>query len=138
MKLARRWTKIEPRWLVSALFAVGSPAQAEVVEFRLEPGQAFERRISAAPEDFVELCAPLAQHQVVHWRFSADGALDFNIHRHEGDRVITPARRDAARAASGRLRASAADDYCWMWANSGRTPVQLTVRLRSVRQKEGR
>ncbi len=135
MTSARRRMVIDPRWLVSALFVVGSAGLAEVVEFRLEPGQAFERRISAAPEGIVELCAPLAQHQVVHWRFIADGSLDFNIHRHEADRVITPARRDAAREASGRLRASVADEHCWMWTNRGRTPVQLAVRLRSASQK---
>jgi hypothetical protein len=123
------------QWLVSAMFLAGSAALAEVVEFRLEPGQAFERRLSAAPEGMVELCAPLAQHQVVHWRFIADGPLDFNIHRHEGDRVITPARHDAARKASGRLRAAVADDHCWMWTNRGRTPVQLAVRLRAAPQK---
>lgn len=135
MRSARRSTMIGPRWLAAALFVAGSAALAEVVEFRIEPGQDFERRISAAPEGIVELCAPLAQHQVVHWQFIADGALDFNIHRHEGDRVINPARRDATRQASGRLRASVADDHCWMWTNRGRTPVQLAVRLRSAAQK---
>jgi hypothetical protein len=108
-----------------------SAAGGGIVEFSLNGGRPIEHRLSVAAGDFVELCGKLRQGQTVRWRFDADRPLDFNIHFHEGEKVTTPAQRDATRSASGRLLVAADQDHCWMWSNTGSATVALRARLRA-------
>lgn len=78
-----------------------------------------------APGKFDEHCLRIDAGQAIRWRFTASGALQFNIHHHRGEQVFYPVRRERARRASGSFRAREADDYCLMWSNHGPGPVTL-------------
>jgi hypothetical protein len=81
--------------------------------------------LSIAPGKFDEHCLRLEAGEAITWRFSATGAVDFNIHLHQGDKVLYPVRRDGVTRASGTFRARSAEDYCLMWTNRGAAAVSV-------------
>jgi hypothetical protein len=81
--------------------------------------------IELAPRHFDEHCLRLGAGEAIRWRFTASGAVDFNIHAHRGDKVLYPVRREGVDRASGTFRANVADDYCLMWTNRGAVPVAV-------------
>lgn len=83
-----------------------------------------------APGGFEERCVRLQAGEAVVYCFTADGALDFNIHHHRGRDVFYPVRRpDVREAGPARFSAPAEDDYCLMWENRGSTPTRLEGRV---------
>lgn len=74
---------------------------------------------------FDERCLRIEAGEAIRWRFTATGAVDFNIHAHRGERVVYPVRRDGVARASGAFRARVAEDYCLMWTNRGGTAVSV-------------
>lgn len=107
------------------LALAAAPAPAEIIDIAWNNEGRFERRVQVAPGQFTEVCGKVARTDTIHWRFEASGALNFNIHYHEGRDVRYPERRDAIAAASGQLRASVDHDHCWMWVNQAGQPVEL-------------
>ena len=60
----------------------------------------------------------------------ADGRpLDFNVHFHEGKKVLYPARQNQVARLSGTLNAQVEQDYCWMWTNKGTAETTLRFHL---------
>ncbi len=112
-----------------ACVILAGPAAAELVEVKLTPGEAVDKRFTVAPGKFAELCSALQRGQVVVWQFRADAAVDFNVHYHVGKGVEYPERRPGISDANGRLTASVEESYCWMWTNRSTAPVALDVRL---------
>jgi hypothetical protein len=110
-------------WLASPL------ARADLVDLVWTPAGSFERQLSVAPGKFAELCGALAEEQSVQWSFEASSALDFNIHYHQGEDVVYPARANGAARSNGTLTVDSAQGYCWMWTNKSAAPVTLQVRL---------
>jgi hypothetical protein len=85
-----------------------------------------ERTERMAPGAIVEWCAELAKGQRASYRFEADAPVDFNIHAHEGDKVIYPVKRAAQRRqAPARFTAPTATAWCWMWTNGGKAETQV-------------
>jgi hypothetical protein len=117
------------RPLVLAAFAVTGVAQAEIVDLAFDSAGRFAHRAPVAPGKFVEVCGKLARGQAVSWEFQADGPLDFNIHYHEGKKVVMPDKRERSAAEKGQLKVQLDQDYCWMWSNKTTVPVQLTLGL---------
>ena len=62
-----------------------------------------------------EECARVekGEQRTYHWK--ADAPVDFNIHRHEGNEVFYPVKRNAMRGDGGTFKAETGADYCWMW-----------------------
>lgn len=87
-------------------------------EFRVEPGK------------FLEACEKLPRGTQVAWHFDATSPLDFNIHYHEGKKVLYPARHDGIAASSGTLDARLEQDYCWMWTNKSGSAATLKLQLK--------
>lgn len=116
--------------IVCAVFA--SSASAELIEIKLAPGEAVEKRLTVAPGKFAELCSALQRGQAVAWQFRADAAMDFNIHYHVDKRVEYPEQRKNIKDASGRLVIEVDQGYCWMWTNRSLTPVVVDVMLRET------
>lgn len=79
--------------------------------------------MTIAPEKFDEHCLRLEAGEAIAWRFTATGRVNFNIHRHQGDEVLYPVRRDRVERASGVFRARDGDDYCLMWTGRAGGPV---------------
>jgi hypothetical protein len=85
-----------------------------------------ERSERIAPGDVVEWCADLARGQRASYHFGADAPLDFNIHAHEGDKVIYPVKRNGQRRAGpSRFSAPSATEWCWMWTNGGKKDAEV-------------
>lgn len=112
----------------AALIATATLAHSQIIDLEWTPAGSFERQIGIAPGKFAELCGTLAKGQSVQWSFNATGALDFNIHYHQGKDVVYPVRANAARS-EGTLAVDAAQDYCWMWTNKAAVPASLQVQL---------
>lgn len=115
-----------------ACAAIAGTAYAQLVELKLAPGEAVEKRLTVAPGKFTELCIPVKKGRAVGWRFQADGPTDFNIHYHYFKQVKYPERRKNVREASGRLAVGLDQDYCWLWANRSTEPLALNVNLQEM------
>ena len=112
-----------------AAAAAFEPVAAEMVPVRWDAQGRFVHDVRIAPGKFVETCEKLPLGAKLRWRFESQGALDFNIHYHEGKEVRFPARQDQVSAAEGVLEAKVAHDYCWMWSNKGSSEVKLSMHL---------
>ena len=116
--------------LAPVLLLLPAAAQAEVIDIAWSGDGRFERRVMVEPGKFAEVCGKRTRADAVAWRFDASGALNFNIHYHEGKEVRYPERRDALASASGLLQVALDQDYCWMWTNKSGQPVRLDLQLR--------
>lgn len=106
--------------LLSALGAIalwGGAARADVITIEWGADGRFAKELTVAPGKFAEVCGKLPAKAVVHWSFETDLRLDFNIHYHEGKKVVFPAKIDGSQQANGELNAPVAQDFCWMWSN---------------------
>lgn len=112
-----------------SLIAASPVALAEVIDLVWTPAGSFERQLTIAPGKFAELCGALIKGQSVQWSYEAGGALDFNIHYHQGKDVNYPARASGVARSEGMLAVDSAQEYCWMWTNKSAAPVDLRVRL---------
>ncbi|MDM4765408.1 hypothetical protein [Pelomonas sp. SE-A7] len=110
------------------LALIGSTAAA-VQDIRWNEAGVHAQSLELAPGKFAEVCGPLKAGQSVAWSFEADGALNFNIHYHEGEKVTYPARENGISQRKGELKVELDQGYCWMWSNKGAQPVKLKLEL---------
>ena len=121
------------RLLVAAVAATSlatTAALAEVVEIAWDSSGTFQRAIEIEPGKFAEVCGRLRKGQSVAWSFGSGMPMNFNIHYHEGSRVVFPAKHDQTASLEGRLEAPTDQDYCWMWQNGSGAKNTLSVALR--------
>lgn len=104
-------------------------AAAEVIEVKLAPDTAVEKRLTVAAGKFSELCTTLQRGRTVVWQFRADAATDFNIHYHVDKRVAYPEQLTSVKDAGGRLPIGVDQAYCWMWTNRSTVPIAIVVTL---------
>ena len=84
-----------------------------------------------APGEFAEVNLEMAAGAATDAAFRATGgALEWNVHSHDGDEVATHAE-GAGADGTVRFMAPRAGGYSYLWKNSGSAPVRLTVRLAS-------
>jgi len=113
-----------------ALGVLATPVQAQLVEIQWDASDAFERSLMLAPAKFVEVCGKLRKGQSIDWSFTGQSPLNFNIHYHEGKKVVFPAKHDHAESLSGKLTVPADQDYCWMWENKSDASASIALRMR--------
>ena len=111
------------------LATAAGAAQADLIEIQWDKAGRFEHGPTLLPAKFAELCGKLEPGQRVSWSFKSDAALNFNIHYHEGEQVVYPARQNGVAEASGELKVEKAQTYCWMWSNKGTAPARLQLQL---------
>lgn len=102
---------------------------AELVPLEWSADNSFARELPVPAGKFVEACGKLPASAKVEWRFEAGGPLDFNVHFHEGSKVHFPVRQNQVARSSGTLDAKVAQDYCWMWTNTGTAEASLRFHL---------
>lgn len=102
---------------------------AGLIEIKWNEANNFERAIDVAPAGFAELCVKLPKGQLIAWSFKAAQPLDFNIHFHEGENVVSPVTQAQVAALDGELNVAVDQDYCWMWQNKSATKADLRVEL---------
>jgi hypothetical protein len=110
------------------LFAALS-AQAEQVDINWEADGRFgyEGLLEAAA--MTEICGPLDANAVVDWNVKSPSPVDFNIHYHQGEEVVYPARQNGVSKLNDRLTVTAAQTYCWMFTNTAQNPTVITLDL---------
>lgn len=104
-------------------------AASHVVDIAWTGDGRFVYGASVAPGKFVEMCGKLAAGDAVQWRFESSAPLDFNVHFHIGKDVTFPAKSEQVARASGTLRVTVREDYCWMWTNRSTGAVRVDVEL---------
>lgn len=119
---------MRPLAAVAVVIAGAAPAHAELVEVEWTARGSFERQLSIAPGNFAEACGKLPKGAAVDWRYEGSVPLNFNVHFHQGNDVVFPARADAQASSSGTLKVEVDQHYCWMWTNkAGETAVLRVV-----------
>lgn len=116
--------------VVLALALIPLSAQAEIIQIVWDGERQFSRQLELAPAKFVEVCGKLATDDAVAWQFDATGALNFNVHYHQGKEVRFPAKHDGVARLQGELNVDVDQDYCWMWTNKAKTPARLSLALK--------
>lgn len=81
------------------------------------------------PGKFAEINLEMPEGSSTEVEFHAmGGALEWNVHSHDGDNVVIHAE-GAAAAGKVRFAAPRAGLFSYLWKNAGASPVRLTARL---------
>jgi hypothetical protein len=115
--------------VLTALLWPVCAAAANIVDIAWTADSRFVHKTQIAAGKFVEICGKVSAGEAVRWSFNADALLDFNIHYHVGKDVVFPAKRAQVSGGQDVLKASVAQDYCWMWTNKTALPASLAVEL---------
>lgn len=116
------------RAFLLALVSTGCLA-AELLPISWDTEGRFAGKQSVAPGKFLEVCGALQSGTKVRWNFDATATVDFNVHYHAGNEVVFPSKLTAATRGNDVLVVEADQDFCWMWTNTSRAPVQVVFRL---------
>lgn len=100
---------------------------ADTIQLVWTPEGRFVQETTVAATKFVEVCGKLAAKTSVRWKFDATAPLDFNIHYHEGKKVLYPAKQEQVTQGSDVLAVKVDQTYCWMWTN--KTTASATLKL---------
>lgn len=100
---------------------------ADLVPLEWSADGRFAKELAVPATQFVEVCGKLPAGAQVKWSFESGGPVDFNVHYHEGKKVIFPARKSQVAKADGTLKAKLDQDYCWMWSN--KRPSDTSLKL---------
>ena len=114
---------------VAALTLSVTAAHAELIELGWDSAGGFERTLTVQPAKFVEVCGRLSKSQSIKWSFTGQQQTNFNIHYHEGKKVVFPVKHDNVTSLDGTLAVQVDQDYCWMWENKGSKPAPVTLTL---------
>lgn len=81
------------------------------------------------PGKFAEINLEMTEGSTAVISFqAAGGSLEWNVHSHDGDKVVTHAE-GAGEAGELRFSAPRAGPFSYLWKNTGAAPVRLTARL---------
>jgi hypothetical protein len=115
---------------IAATALSAGAAHAELVEISWDGAGGFEQTLTVRPATFAEVCGKLIKGQSIRWSFTGQQPLNFNIHYHEGKKVVFPAKHNNATSLDGTLAVQVDQDYCWMWENKGSKPAAIEIALR--------
>jgi hypothetical protein len=119
-------------FLAVTLVVLTSAANANVVGIDWNEQGRYTNVAVIEPAGFLEVCGPLQQGQVIDWTFQSTTALDFNIHYHEGDEVVYPARQKGTTELAAQLVIPLDQTYCWMWSNLADGPATINLELKQA------
>jgi hypothetical protein len=69
-------------------------------------------------------CLSLNNRQRLHYKFRADGPLNFKV-SHQEEKEIIDFKRDGTESASGSFMPKKSTDYCLVWTNAGKRSATL-------------
>jgi hypothetical protein len=78
-------------------------------------------------------CLSLNNRQRLHYKFRADGALNFKV-SHQEEKEIIDFKRDATESASGSFMPRKSADYCLVWTNAGKRSATLRYQYQRASQ----
>ena len=104
-------------------------AEGEASKAEAAAAAAWTRTWTVAPGDMAEINLELAAGDTMAAKFSSDGdKLKWNVHSHEGKKAVIHAQGDDAKG-EPKHTAAKAGMYSFLWKNTGKKPVQLTIEL---------
>ena len=109
-----------------AVLLAGLAPLAIFPAFAAPPAGAFSAKL--AVKDSHQECVHLDKGEKRNYSWSADGPVDFDIHRRDAVDPPYPVKVDGMRGDGGTFAADAAGDYCWTWAARDR-PVKVEGRI---------
>ena len=115
--------------VVPLILVTGQGVAAGVVEITWDASRHFDRSLTVVPGKVLEVCGKLPASQKVQWKFEADTPLKFNVHYHMGKDIVYPSKLEAVKVAHGVLETQTEQSYCWMWSNSSKNAVAVTLQL---------
>ncbi len=116
--------------LMATVVTVCSALSAFATDIRWSVVDTFEHTTVIAAGKAAEVCGTIEPRMPVDWRFSADGPLTFDIHRHSGAEVIYATRSYLTREQNGKFSPTFNFEWCWMWVNESGADVTLRVDLK--------
>jgi hypothetical protein len=78
-------------------------------------------------------CLSLNNRQRLHYKFRADGPLNFKV-SHQEEKEIIDFKRDGTESASGSFMPRKSADYCLVWTNAGKRSVTLRYEYQRASQ----
>ncbi len=78
-------------------------------------------------------CLSLNNRQRLHYKFRADGPLNFKV-SHQEEKEIIDFKRDATESASGSFMPRKSADYCLVWTNAGKRSATLRYEYQRASQ----
>ncbi len=113
--------------LAAALLALAVPLEAA------EGGKPGPFTLTLKAGAIAEDCVALKAGQEREFNWTADVAVDFNVHWHEGDKVHYPVRIDSVWKGGGRFTAERDTEYCWMWTAPKGGPAVVSGTFKAVK-----
>lgn len=77
-------------------------------------------------------CITLSTQQRLRYWYRAEGAVNFDIQYVEGRETLHPLKKDKAAIGSGTFQPRVTQDYCLVWTNLARKPVNLSFEFARV------
>lgn len=77
-------------------------------------------------------CITLSKQQRLRYWYRAEGAVNFDIQYVEGRETLHPLKKDKAAIGSGTFQPRVAQDYCLVWTNLAKRPVNLSFEFARV------
>ena len=74
-------------------------------------------------------CLSLNNRQRLHYKFRADGPLNFKV-SHQEEKEVIDLKRDGTESASGSFMPRTSADHCLVWTNAGKHSVTLRYEFR--------
>jgi len=118
--------------LAVTLIVLTSVANANVVDIAWNEQGRYNNVAVIESAGFLEVCGPLKQGLVIDWTFQSTTSLDFNIHYHEGDEVVYPAKQKDTAELAAQLEVPLDQTYCWMWSNPTDGPATINLELKQA------
>ena len=77
-------------------------------------------------------CITLSTQQRLRYWYRAEGAVNFDIQYVEGKETLHPVKKDKSAIGSGTFQPKVAQDYCLVWTNLAKRPVNLSFEFARV------
>lgn len=84
--------------------------------------------VNLKPGEIHEACFPAKNPEKIRYQFNASGAINFNIHYHEGKKVSYPIKQNAVMSTQGIFTPSLPQFYCMMWQNIQKSAVNINFK----------
>ena len=78
-------------------------------------------------------CLSLNNRQRLHYKFRADGPLNFKV-SHQEEKEVIDLKRDGTESASGSFMPKRSADHCLVWTNAGKHSVTLRYEFQRASQ----
>ena len=117
--------------VAAAVVSLVSPVRAQDA-FKSSPPRVVTKTLVSSEAQ--KECLSLNNRQRLHYRFRADGPLNFKV-SHQEEKEIIDFNRDGTESASGSfMPRKTAADYCLVWTNTGKRSVTLRYEYQRASQ----